>query len=153
MSAINKAFYIDSYGNRHWYLMLDEYPDYRYEARRVEPHELRHGRPNGETLYWAEVGPFVTSYVHSPGSRDAFGGSEITVPMKDGSARTFKGDLWSSGQWLANPNSKGVAIASVEQLTKCYVFFGGSHIDNDFFERWLDENPDKIAPYERGRVA
>lgn len=153
MSEINKAFYIDSYGNRQWYLVLDEYPDYRYESRPVEPHEVLYGRSHGETLYWAAVGPFVKSYVHSPGSSNAFCGREIVVSMKDGTTRTFKGDLWDSGQWLANPNSQGVGIASVEQLTKCYVFFGGSHIDSDFFERWLDENADKIAPYERGRVA
>jgi hypothetical protein len=153
VSDIVKAFYNDSYGHRHWYLLLDEYPDYRYESRPVEPDAVSYIRPQNETLYWAEVGPFVKSYVHSPGSSNAFGGREINIPMKDGTTRTFKGDLWDSGQWLANPNSKGVGIGSVEQLTKCYVFFGGSHIDNDFFERWLDENPDKIAPYKQGALA
>lgn len=45
-------------------------------------------------FYYGEKDGYVRLYEHKPGSRNGFGGAEITLTMEGGTERTFIGTLW-----------------------------------------------------------
>lgn len=157
MINIVKAFYtespaINAFRGAFWYLVIDKRPYYVYSTRELKEEEKMHWeRHKRQYLYWSKRTPFLSSFVHDPNSKDAFGGSPVTIRVREGGTKTFKGDLWSAGQSLVNPNCMSVGAATKKQLEKCYVFFG-SYIDKDFFANWLDNNPDKVFKYERNAL-
>lgn len=157
MSNILKAFRVDSdavnaFEGAFWYLILDKNPEKRHRVRKLNDEEIpRYEHLRQQYLYWVNDFPFVQSYVHQLGSKDAFGGAKVTLKMRDGSTKEFKGDLWSAAQWLVNPNIFGVGVATRRDLKECYVFHS-MYIDKDYFSKWIEDNPDKVEKYERGKL-
>lgn len=153
MTKILKAFYtksqaVNGFRGGFWYLIIDRKPGFCYSKRLVESYEQNSWeRDRSQFLYYSQRFPFVSSYIHSPGTKDAFGGREIHLSMRNGEKKVFKGDLWDSGQRMINPNLVDVGAATEKQLKKCYVYFS-NHIDKDYFIKWLDENPDKVFEYK-----
>ncbi|EPZ2459386.1 hypothetical protein ACXLRS_004661 [Citrobacter youngae] len=90
-------------------------------------------------------GPFKRPLLYSPASAafKAFGGSEMTLNMQDGSQRTVK-DHWWSG---CLPEHRDVTTCDLESLKKCYVFFGGAVITSDDFQTLRESYAGCVYPY------
>lgn len=154
---ILKAFYVESkavnaFRGGFWYLITDRTPRHRYSERVIlDDEKASYERGRRQVLYYSTVKPFVNSYVQSSGTKGAFGGGTVRIAMKDGRVEEFKGDLWDAGQHLVNQNLFSLGVSTRTRLKKCYVF-NSQYIDKDYFGKWLDENPDKIEQYERGKL-
>lgn len=157
MSKILKAFKSEStasnaFRGAFWYLIIDREPRFSYAMREIRDDEkASYERHKTEYLYYSTRKPFISTFVHSLGTKDAFGGAKITLPLTNGESKEFRGDLWSASQWLLNDNVFGVGISTRRALKKCYVFHS-SYIDKDILGKWLDENPDKIETYGTGKL-
>lgn len=129
MSKIQEVLFIEQYGSKHYYLIVDEYPDFKYERR--------------GNLVFSNVDGFTSSYVINRGTKNAFGGREFDIPMEDGTKLHADGSIWSSGQSeAAGVQVTSVGVATREMLKKCYVFVG-EYIDSRLLEEWLKQNPNK----------
>lgn len=148
----NQSSAVNAYRGAFWFLVLDKMPQFTYASRLLEDDEkMSYERHKPQRLYYSTRSPFVSTYVHDPGSKGAFGGGEVKLKMNDGSTQTFKGDLWSSGQGLVDKDVFSVGINTRSKLKGCYVYMA-SYIDLDYFGEWLDNNPNKIFEYERGAL-
>ncbi|HDW3534438.1 hypothetical protein [Citrobacter freundii] len=90
-------------------------------------------------------GPFKRALFYSPASEafKAFGGSEMTLNMRDGSQRKVK-DHWWSG---CLPEHRDVTACDLESLKKCYVFFGGAAITSGDFQTLRESYTGCVYPY------
>jgi hypothetical protein len=84
------------------------------------------------------------------GTSGAFGGRSITIKMKNGSEKTFKGNLWDGGyqdaKKILNIKLMKIGAESIEGLKDCYVF-GGYHINGNRLKELLDNYDGKVWEY------
>lgn len=156
MSKIIKAFRQDSnasnvFRGAHWFVIVDRYPRFVMASRKLRDDEIpRYDRQRNKTLYYSVRNGFVRSYVHSPGTSGAFGGGKIVIKTTCGD-REFSGDLWSAGQGNLGRKVVPVGLSTRRRLKSCYVYYG-EYIDEEVLGKWLDENPNKIESYGRGKL-
>lgn len=100
--------------------VLDEEPEFIYE---------KHGDlliGTDQSGIFLDILYFSRSY----GTNQAFGGTEFTLNMKDGSTIFCAGQWWSGGQADAEKilgiDIRDVVIGTKEKLQQCFVFTGCS---------------------------
>lgn len=74
-----------------------------------------------------------------PGSSDAFGGRKFDIQLSDGETYHCHGQVWSVGPPKDLEPTKQVGVATIEQLNKCYVFYGGN-VGSAKLNDWLSNN-------------
>lgn len=92
--------------------------------------------------YVGEDGPFKRVFYYSS-HKGAFAGSPFTLPMEDGSTVEIKDNWWHG----ATAGYQDIAISTVEELSKCYVFGGGMCIRPDDLARLISEYTGPAYPY------
>jgi hypothetical protein len=90
-------------------------------------------------------GPFRYAYRYeAPSSRlKAFAGRKFDIPLKDGGSVAAHGQYWQSHI----SGTASVTYAAVEQLVKCYVFYGGACVDLEIYAAMRAEYTGCVYPY------
>jgi hypothetical protein len=80
---------------------------------------------------------------------NAFGGSELTLNMKDGSVHKIKDYWFDHGSYKKHGEFISIGAGTVEKLQDCYVY-RGCNINKKTFENMVDEylTRDKIHGYD-----
>jgi hypothetical protein len=93
---------------------------------------------------------FVNCFKLELGSSGAFGGRTINIKMKDGTQKTFKGNLWDGGhqdaEKLLSTELIYVAADTRKSLKRCYVFTS-FHLKKDKYQESLDNYQGKVWGY------
>lgn len=113
-------------GTPHYCLVLDVMPKKVY---------ARHGQ-----YFIAHDDGFYDFLSGRAGKGDAFAGREFHIQIDDGTTFHCQGQVWSSGHGghVSEPTVE-VGIATLEELAKCYVFFGGT-VSAAKLQAWLNSN-------------
>lgn len=82
---------------------------------------------------------------------DAFGGREIELKMKDGNTEIIKNYWFDQGSYKEHGEFVGIGAGIIEELQKCYVYFG-YNINKNTFEKMIDEYLAREKLYEYREV-
>jgi len=106
---------------------------------------------------------YIGSYVDSDGAvvlsqflkyakhGDAFGGREIPLPMKDGSIKTIKVYWFDSGCCEEHGEFVDIGAGKIEELQRCYVYFG-LNINKQKFNEMVEDYLKMDKVYSHGEV-
>lgn len=119
----------------HYYVVVDRLPDFVY-SRGEE--EVWHSHRKQRRLMAHDSG-FYSFMVERPGTRDAFAGRKFTIALDDGETLECDGQVWDEFDPARPEPVVQVGVATLADLEKCYVFFGGQ-ISVAKLQAWLDAN-------------
>jgi len=115
------------YGN--YFVVFDEIPEITYE--KIGNNYIGSAiNSNGDII--------ASHFLKRESFGDAFGGREITLKMKDGSVKKIKDYWFDHGSYKGHGEFVGIGAGTIEELQKCYVYFG-YNINKNTFEKMMDE--------------
>lgn len=108
-------------------ILVDKTPEFKYEQIGA--------------FYYAETNNFVSVYEYKPGTKNGFAGAEITLKMKDGTLKTFKGSLWDPWKIPENiPPFRAVEITdSIDVYERGWTFCAGK-ITKQLYDELLEKS-------------
>lgn len=115
-----------------YYVVVDRRPAFVY--RRNEE-EVWHSYRKQRRLTAHDSG-FYSFMVERPGTTDAFAGRKFTIALDDGGTLECDGQVWDEFDPSRPEPVVQVGVATLEDLEKCYCFFGGQ-ISKSKLEAWL----------------
>ncbi len=118
-----------------YHVVVDRSPKFTY---RRGDEEVWHSYRKQRRLLAHDSG-FYSFMVERPGTKDAFAGRKFTINLDDGGTLECDGHVWDEFDPSAPEPTTQVGVATIEQLEKCYCFFGGQ-ISIAKLQAWLDEN-------------
>lgn len=120
-------------------LVLNRMPIFKYERF--------------ENLLYANDGGFVSVYYYEKPSRSfqAFGGRKFDLHLLNGETVHCDGQWWDGGtsklEQTLDVKLRRVAISTIEKLKGCYVYYGGSSLIEQDYQRLIEECEGPVYPY------
>lgn len=121
----------------HYYVVVDQPVKYVYTRSPIIESGLF--MRVGQSFFLGRHGDFYDFLAGTERKGDAFAGRAFDIALDDGTKFHCQGDVWSCGPRKTDPVVYQIGVASLDELRKCYVFYGG-FVAREALETWLSKN-------------
>lgn len=125
----------------HYCAMFDEIPEMTFE--KIGSDYIGSYEEDGKVI--------LSWHLEKWGFKDAFGGRELNLKMKDGTTKTIKDYWFDNGSYEKHGDFISIGSGTLEDLQRCYVYCS-MNINKEAFTDMVEEYLKKDKLYEYNEV-